>query len=302
LKSHGKKPFYGLSSIEGGNCFVFTRISPLSNKEQKVALVGVNSTCYSTSIAQQQKLFAHLPKQTDSSQPAPPSAAPSMFSLKLICCPSDQQAALASTRLYMRGQMLKELQVDSLIELLPKDFHIDLQMFVSPDGTTVFTDSSQLTISLLEEQVRKDPQWLPYLASAQALLSEYTAIDKENKTRLELAGFKVVEVPGSIKVVRNLLSKEVWQKFCHTTKRSLYCRASSYPLSVNFMNGVFLPNGAFLTSGIPDPSFAFFQEAFDTIYKRHMGEEAEIWHLPGDSIPRMTTYDYGGIHCVTLEM
>lgn len=304
LRSLEKKTFIGKSCIEGGNCFVFTRTNSFTGTTQKIAFIGLNSTCYSSIIAKHYGMYAHLPLQTSESKGSPPPLKAGPLSPhrldRLEGCLS-AKTVLASDYLYMRAEILQDLGVDAVIEIIPKYFHIDLQMFITPDGSTVFVDSVALTIQLLEKEVLKDPQWIPYLDSAKQLARDYGIIEEENKRRLELLGFKVVEVPGHVSVELVILSEEAKKEFCTKTRRSLSPSSFSFPLSVNFMNGIFLPNGAFLTGGVPNPSFAFIQNAFDKIYKEHMGDKAEVWHLEGTLIPDLITYCQGGIRCSTLE-
>lgn len=166
---------------------------------------------------------------------------------------------------------------ESLAVIFQNDFHIDLEMFVSPKGKVFMNDETlvQKTCSstrvssyyshILDRYTRTSTDRLSYAQYIKAL----------NAPILARIGCEVVYVPGSYH--------------------------AEGPPPVNFMNGLSIKDGGesyFITFGASDRITGSFQDCFAESVARQSPELRLIFLGSVSDLFKMTG---GGLHCMTWE-
>lgn len=271
----------GKSSLEGGNCRLF-----LSSSGEKKAIIGELSVFLSYLSLKDQGLLEEKPLMD-----GPPSDDSIRAVRALNENIEDEEAILAShlkplseeERIHWHEEALAfesdllytkklialdlEMEEENIAFIPQEDFHIDLKLFVTEDGT-VFYHDEKLAQELLQEQGITDYLLDPEkLAVNQKVLREIEKIIPSIGSRLE-------RVPGAF----SSLSKK---------------------LTINFMNGFSLSQDRknfFITNGCRLSAVA-------AIFKRTIESTSNTQVLfvseNKDFLPKVLARNQGGLNCLT---
>jgi hypothetical protein len=170
---------------------------------------------------------------------------------------------------------------ESVAVIFQKDFHIDLEMFVSPKGK-VFINDEQLVheacLSTASEVRASDSFFLrPYIENSEKRLEASAQIKELNRAILARIGEVLAYVPGSF----------------HTDRG----------MPVNFMNGIPLEEGGrsyFITFGAGDRQR--ITDSFQDSFEQSLTFQApDLQLIFLDNVCDLFQKTGGGLHCMTWE-
>jgi hypothetical protein len=170
---------------------------------------------------------------------------------------------------------------ESVAVIFQNDFHIDLEMFVSPKGKVFINDEPlvhETCLSTASEVRASDSYFLrPYIENSKERLEASAQIKELNRAILARIGEVVAYVPGSF----------------HTDRG----------MPVNFMNGIPLQEGGrsyFITFGAGDRQR--ITDSFQRSFEASVAFEApDLQLIFLDNVCDLFQKTGGGLHCMTWE-
>jgi hypothetical protein len=210
-------------------------------------------------------------------------------------------AKLKRTKEYIAEDL--ELPVENLIIIPQLRFHIDMEMFVTPDGEIVLHDD-QLAFEFLK-QIEVEGEKKALNEGEQKLVQEFRANDKANVEKFkeyQLARIQILQSYG-----------------CKVHLLPAVFEAPASKIALNYCNGIFARRGkrgfytknketffglqkekeyVFITTGTSSPAEEVFHQKFISYYR------ATFPHLdiqPLKGVSQFIDKHQGGIHCLTFE-
>jgi hypothetical protein len=313
----------GRSCIEGGNCLLFSYngkryaiIGELSLLMSFIALeensllddVTPDSTCepseHAYRAARNSALFLENKEEPEGPQ----------FYLSFLNPLSTEEkkahkeaallldAKFKRTKEYIAEDL--ELPEANLIFIPQLKFHIDMEMFVTPEGEVLLHDD-QLVLECLK-QIEGESEKRPLNEEQQKLLEEFRETAQEN-----LEKFKKEYQSEQLKILHNSGCK------VHLLPAIFEARESR--IALNYCNGIFARKGkrdfytekdrvffgvkkekghVFITTGPSSPREQVFHQKFIDYYRLSFPHQ-DIQALPG--VSQCVGQNNGGIHCLTFE-
>ena len=176
-----------------------------------------------------------------------------------------------------RQVMAEELNIAAKdLAIVPQvKFHIDMEMFASPDRKTLFVHDESLVQNILNANPRKSLSEQRYLKASQERLKAFGAIYEKTVSILKQQGFDVKRLPGIFE--------------------------ADGENAVYFMNGFFVPchdGEHFFTNGAMQ--FPWFDGGFKEAFFAQM-PNSKVYFINGELIDQMMTQCNAGVHCVTWD-
>lgn len=160
------------------------------------------------------------------------------------------------------------------------DFHLDMTLNLTPRG--VIINSPALTLQVITDAFRKNLSLKPYYDRA---VLAHTLLQEEHRRcveKLRTQGIEVLEVPG---VATATLPRG-------STDTSPYD-------AVNFMNGLLLPDGTYITGDIPEDSpLHIMKLKFAEVYTKAF-PSSPLHFIHQEGMSTMLKTEFAGIHCIT---
>jgi hypothetical protein len=299
----------GRSCIEGGNCYLFT----LPNGE-RMALIGEISRCLTLLALEEQRYFDHKKKIEYSDEPSidayritrnralyPRKAFNDIMNNqnKYLCLfkapiskEEKMQYRVEASQIEMKLLLTKKcmanelgLPMQNIIFMPQTKFHIDMEMFIAPNGEVVLHDDDETLYFLnklysttyLDREERD--LFFCYYAAAQERAKAFSAIQKKRIEILQQEGMRYRLFPGILE-------------------------AKNHECTLNYCNGVFAENWGggkrftYITTGPTLREEEVFHQKLSEVFEETFPDV----RLQGvNRISHCIEKREGGIRCLTFE-
>ncbi len=282
--------------IEGGNCFLF-----MSN-EKHYALVGNFSLYLSWIALQQQGYFEESLEECLENAECAYQVQQRKKEGKNIGLEDLERANTFEAQLMLTKQiMAKELGVplDQLIIIPQTMFHIDMELFITPNGEIVIHDD-QLAIDFIENSLRKSADSLTneekclhyeFLENAKMRLKEADSIIKERNEILNNSGLTIQRLP----VVFESKNSKICLNYCNGIflERSLPISNKNNSKRRMTQNSFY-----YITTGPSVPEEQRIHQCFVNLFNQTF-PDLSFQGITGMS--KFVSESSGGIHCLTSD-